>query len=146
MAANARAATSETVHATTISRDGRGLLILGASGRGKSGLALQLIAYGASLVADDRTEVFLRDDRVFARAPGSLAGLIEARGVGLLNAPTVPEVEVVLVADLDQTEPERLPPFRHIVILGQSLNLVLQSQNDHFPAALWLYLMQGRKG
>lgn len=146
MPAGAKVATAQTVHATTISRDGRGLLILGASGRGKSGLALQLIAFGASLVADDRTEIFLRDDRIFARAPAALAGMIEARGVGLLAAPTVPEVEIKLVADLDQTETERLPPFRHIVILGQSLNLVLQSQNDHFPAALWLYLLQGRKG
>ena len=140
------AATVETVHATTVCRDGRGLLILGASGRGKSGLALQLIAYGATLVSDDRTDLFLRDGRVMARSPAALEGMIEARGMGLLAASTEPEVEIMLVADLDRTESERLPPFRHIVILGRTLDLVLQSQYDHFPAALWLYLAQGRKG
>jgi HPr kinase/phosphorylase len=136
----------ETLHATCVARDGRGLLILGASGQGKSGLALQLIAYGAKLVADDRTELRLESDRIIARCPAPLSGQIEARGVGILAAPTCAEAEIVLVADLDRTETDRLPPFRQIIILGRSLDLVLQSQNDHFPAAIWLYLSQGRKG
>jgi HPr kinase/phosphorylase len=39
-----------------------GILILGASGSGKSDLALRLIGRGALLVADDRVEIFARDD------------------------------------------------------------------------------------
>ena len=42
-----------TVHGTTVARAGRAVLILGASGTGKSALALQMIALGARLVADD---------------------------------------------------------------------------------------------
>ena len=48
------------LHATCVAVDGRGLLILGPSGSGKSALALQLIALGAQLVADDRTRVSRR--------------------------------------------------------------------------------------
>ena len=43
------------LHASCIDIDGRGILILGESGSGKSTLAIQLIALGASLVADDKT-------------------------------------------------------------------------------------------
>ena len=42
------------VHASAVSLGGRGVLILGRSGAGKSGLALRLIALGAQLVSDDR--------------------------------------------------------------------------------------------
>ena len=43
------------VHATTIDIAGLGVLVMGASGSGKSDLALRLIAAGALLVADDQT-------------------------------------------------------------------------------------------
>ena len=39
------------VHASCIAHHGRGLLILGPSGAGKSTLALEMMAYGAVLVA-----------------------------------------------------------------------------------------------
>lgn len=45
------------LHASCVALDGRGLLILGPSGSGKSALALELMALGADLVADDRTEI-----------------------------------------------------------------------------------------
>lgn len=140
------AGAGEVLHATCVARDGRGLLILGASGRGKSALALQLIAYGALLVADDRTLLRSEGDRLIATCPEALRGRIEARGLGILGAPTCDAAEIALVADLDRQETERLPPHRRIVLLDRSLDLVLQSQNDHFPAAIWLYLSQGRKG
>lgn len=146
MAGPAATAGGETRHGTCVAHGGRGLLILGTSGRGKSGLALQLIAYGAKLVADDQTNLRRDGDRVIASSPAPLKGQIEARGLGILAAPTCDEADITLVADLDREETDRFPPFRQIVILGRSLDLVLQTQNDHFPAALWLYLAMGRKG
>ncbi len=44
----------ETVHATCVAILGRGVLLLGESGSGKSSLALRLIDRGAMLVGDDR--------------------------------------------------------------------------------------------
>lgn len=132
-------------HASCVAAGGRGVLILGPSGAGKSALALQLLALGASLVADDQTALAVEDGQLIARCPAPITGLIEARGVGLLSVPTVPEAEVVLVADLAQQEDQRLPPRRKVTILGCEVDLVLQVQNGHFPAALMLYLSHGRQ-
>lgn len=137
---------TETLHATCVAVDGRGLLILGPSGSGKSALALRLISRGAALVSDDRTRLEVVEDRLRASCPNpDLQGMIEARGVGILRAPSVAKVEVALVADLGQRETDRLPPHRTVTILGISLSLVLHVQNDHFPDALMLYLRHGRE-
>jgi HPr kinase/phosphorylase len=135
----------QILHASCVAVEGRGLLILGPSGAGKSALALQLIALGARLVADDQTELTASAGRLTARCPASIRGLIEARGVGILRAPPLDSAEIALVADLGQTEDQRLPPRRTITILGCETNLVLHPQNDHFPAALLLYLRHGRQ-
>jgi len=136
------------LHASCVALDQRGVLILGASGRGKSGLALRLMSYGASLVADDRTCLYLQDDSdgplVFADAPQVLRGLIEARGIGLLTAEAVGPVPVTLVVDLDQTEETRLPPLQHMDLLGQRLPLVHMVDSPAFPAAILQYLKGGR--
>ena len=48
---------SEQIHATCIALDGRGVLLRGPSGSGKSDMALRLIDAGAELVADDRVDL-----------------------------------------------------------------------------------------
>jgi HPr kinase/phosphorylase len=139
-------AESEILHASCVAVDGRGLLILGPSGSGKSALAIRLIALGAQLVSDDRTVVTATIDRLVASCPNpSLRGLIEARGIGILRAPVSDRVDLALAIDLGQPEPDRLPPRRTVTILGCELSLVLHPQNDHFPDALMLYLRHGRQ-
>jgi serine kinase of HPr protein (carbohydrate metabolism regulator) len=64
-----------------------GVLILGESGTGKSDLALRLIANGAILVADDRCDLFVSAGALYARVPPALQGMIEVRGVGIVNLP-----------------------------------------------------------
>jgi HPr kinase/phosphorylase len=136
---------SAIFHASCVAVAGRGLLILGPSGAGKSALALRMMALGARLVSDDRVLV-TREAGLMARCPSpAIRGLIEARGVGLLRADPLDEVPLALVADLGQVEAQRLPPHRTITILGMSLPLVLQVQNDHFPAAMMVYLHGGRQ-
>lgn len=132
------------LHASCVAVQGHGLLILGASGAGKSGLALQLMAMGAQLVADDRTVVTCDAVGPLGTCPPSLSGMIEARGVGILNANPVTQARIVLVVDLDQREADRLPPRRTITLLGHEVDLVLRSQNDHFASALYVYLVAGR--
>ena len=77
-----------------------GVLLLGESGAGKSDLALRLISRGAQLVADDRVELFARDDALWARPPKTLAGLIEVRGVGVLSLPFDAEARIGLAVQL----------------------------------------------
>ena len=136
---------SEILHASCVAVDGRGLLILGPSGTGKSGLALRLLALGAQLVADDRTEITRAGDALIARCPPAISGLIEARGIGILRATPVMQTAIVLAVDLGQTETHRLPQRRVITLLDASIDLVLASQSAHFDAALWCYLRGGRQ-
>ena len=135
---------ADTRHATCVAVGGRGLLILGASGSGKSALALRLLALGAVLVADDRVDLCRRGDAVMARAPAALAGLIEARGVGILYAPSLPEARVGLIVDLDREETLRLPPRRTATMCGIAVDLVFGLPQGHFAFALLQYLAHGR--
>jgi hypothetical protein len=79
---------------------GDGVLILGASGAGKSSVALKLLAMGAQLVADDRVELFEDEQVLWARAPATLAGLIEARGLGIVTLPHAANARVALAVQL----------------------------------------------
>lgn len=130
-------------HASAVALDGRGVLILGPSGSGKSSLALQMIGQGAVLIADDQVELTRRDDAVIAAAPAAIAGLIEARGVGLIRAPWA-AAPLALVVDLGRAEPDRLPPFRHTSVMDMRLPLVLGPLTAHLSAAICLLLRGGR--
>jgi len=132
------------LHASCVALNGRGLLITGPSGSGKSSLALQLMALGADLIADDQTEVSHDGTALVARCPATLRGLIEARGVGILRADPADRAVVTLVADLSQLETDRLPPRRRVTILGCEVDLVLRVQDHHFHQAVMLYLARGR--
>jgi len=88
-----------------------GVLLIGRSGSGKSDLALRLIAAGAELVADDRTDLFVRRGRLFATAPRRLAGLMEIRGVGIVSLPHAKVTRIVLVARLGKSG-ARMPAHR----------------------------------
>ena len=61
-----------TIHATCVDIKGSGVLIVGDSGSGKSGLAIGLIALGASLVADDQCEISIKNDKLHVSKPKSL--------------------------------------------------------------------------
>jgi serine kinase of HPr protein (carbohydrate metabolism regulator) len=91
-----------------------GVLILGRSGRGKSDLALRLIALGAELVSDDRTDLAAIGNRLVATPPKTIAGLLEVRGIGIARMKHARRAAVVLVVDLD-AKPKRLPGIRHYV-------------------------------
>ena len=132
------------LHASCVALNGRAALILGGSGRGKSGLALELMALGAGLVADDRVVLRRQGEALIARPPAAIAGRIEARFVGILNAAPAGPAELALVVDLDTEERDRLPPRRSASLLGISLPLLHNSETRHFPAAILQYLRAGR--
>jgi HPr kinase/phosphorylase len=115
----------ETRAGGCVALEGCGLLILGRPGAGKSQLALEMIALGATLVADDVLRLRRAGDAVIASAPPAGFGLIEARGLGLLRLPAARAARVALAVDLDSPEAERLPPSRAIRLLGVRIPLVL---------------------
>ena len=92
---------------------GDALLLLGPPGSGKSDLLLRLLRHGFTLVADDQIII----ENELARAPESLAGLLEVRGLGLFRLPYLPSARLRLVITLGQ-ETERLPMPRLHATLG----------------------------
>ena len=133
------------LHASSVALAGRAALILGESGSGKSALALALMARGAALIADDRTELQHDGSQVIASCPPTIRGKIEARGVGILTTPAADPAPVSLVIDLDSVETERLPPLRHVQIHGKPLPLVYKVESSHFVDAVLLYLRTGQR-
>lgn len=131
---------AETVHASCVAwlekGRARGLLILGASGAGKSALALELIALGAALVADDRVALRRDGAAVVASPPPALAGLVEARGFGLLRLPHQAEAALAMALDLDTACSARLPPRRMIEVLGVAIPLLTRPESLRSAAVL----------
>ncbi len=74
-----------TLHGVFLEVFGEGVLITGRSGLGKSELALELLARGHRLVADDAVEFELYGSGLRGRCPPLLEGFLEARSLGVLN-------------------------------------------------------------
>lgn len=135
---------SETIHASCVAIGGRGVLIAGASGRGKSDLSLRLIDRGAWLVSDDYTIVRAHEGRLYGSAPPPIAGRIEVRGVGIVELAPTAEAPLCLVVDLD-SEPQRLPEPLTRSFLGQELPVVALAALEA-SAAIKLELALDRYG
>ncbi len=131
------------LHATCVDLDGKGVLITGASGSGKSALALQLIALGAGLVADDQTRIERDGPILWASRPATLPSLIEARGIGLINAPMVPRTAIKLAINMDELAVDRLPPPRHVTHLGCDIPLCHRVDGLHFASAIATMMRYG---
>ncbi|MES2833687.1 MAG: HPr kinase/phosphatase C-terminal domain-containing protein [Pseudomonadota bacterium] len=103
----------ETLHADAVARwtpaGWRGVLITGASGAGKSDLALKLIGRGWRLVSDDYSHVWASGGALWATAPERIAGLIEARGLGIVAMRTRLTARIGLVVECVEGTVERLP-------------------------------------
>ncbi len=124
------------LHATAIAIDGHAVLLRGVSGAGKSDLAVRLIDAGARLIADDQSELLRRGDSVIARAPATIAGLLEVRGIGIVRLDVLAEAPVALVVDLVPAETlERLPARRTETILGLAFPLIALAPLEASAAA-----------
>lgn len=133
-----------SVHATAVAIDGLGVLIDGASGAGKSTLALQLIALGATLISDDL--VLIKpgpEDWPILHHPGPYPGVIEARGVGLVNVPHQPQAPLSLIVDLDRTETTRLPKRRQKTVLGHDIDALSRVDSPAFASTIALVAKGG---
>ncbi|MEE2691354.1 MAG: hypothetical protein VX640_07440 [Pseudomonadota bacterium] len=121
------------IHATALAlavdADGplAGVLLLGASGAGKSMLALAAIEAcpwrRTALIADDAAEVRAEGGRAVASAPAPIRGLIEVRGFGPAPVRSVAAAPVIAAFDLDAPAARLPDPGRYPV--GERLSLPL---------------------
>ena len=106
-----------TRHGVFLDVLGMGVLITGASGVGKSELALELISRGSGLIADDVIEFYrIGPETVEGRCPPLLKDFLEVRGLGVLNIRTVfgeaalrPRKNVKLIVHLEKPGPDHAP-------------------------------------
>jgi serine kinase of HPr protein (carbohydrate metabolism regulator) len=104
------------VHATCVAIGGRGVLILGESGAGKSDLAMRLIDRGARLVSDDYTRLENDAGALVASAPGTIAGKMEVRGLGIVTMPYQDRATIALAVRLGVEE--RMPDAATLTLAG----------------------------
>ena len=130
------------VHATCVALDGRGVLLRGAPGAGKSDLALRLIEGGASLVADDQVSLANEGGCLVAAPPAAIAGLLEVRGVGIVSMDHLPRCPVDLVVDLVAPEAVvRMPEAATVALCGRRIaHAMLAPLEASAPAKLRLAL------
>lgn len=91
--------------ATVVAIAGRGVMIEGDPGAGKSSLALALIDRGARLVGDDSVMLEVADGRLLAHPHPATRGLLEVRNLGLLPVEPIAGVPIALVVRLDRDAP-----------------------------------------
>ncbi len=102
-------APTTNVHGGLMNVFGRGVLIIGGSGMGKSELALELINRGHSLVADDRVDIIRVKDKLVGQSPDLLKGMLEIRGIGIIDITSMfgthaylEKVNIDFVVELEQ--------------------------------------------
>lgn len=132
------------LHASAVRMAGKGVLLLGASGTGKSSLALHLMGLGAELIADDGVTLLADAAGLRVARPEAAPALIEARGVGLLHAACAAGAPLHLAIDLDTEETARLPPLRRVICAGVHVTLFHNVTNSTFPVVIQQYLLHGR--
>lgn len=127
----------QNIYATSLNYKGKAVLLTGKSGSGKSDLALRLIMrYGASLIADDRTDVEAKNGILKLSAPENIKGLLEVRGIGIQKMPFDQEGEAALWVELttNSKEIERLPQESFVEVEGIKLPAIkLNAFEDSAP-------------
>ena len=78
-----------SMHATLLEIYGRGVLLTGASGIGKSEIALELVRRGHRLVADDRVDIVNVNRKLTGSCPELTKGVMEVRGIGIINVASI---------------------------------------------------------
>ena len=126
------------MHASCVDINGSGVLIIGRSGSGKSSLAINLLALGSKLVADDQCELVQKNNSFRISKPASLPKSIEIRGVGLVSVPMVNETSLDWVVNMDQVEKERMPTPRFTEIGGFRVPTVFGKDMDDLASRIYV--------
>lgn len=149
-----------SIHGVLLDVYGLGVLIQGDSGIGKSETGLELIKLGHRLIADDRVDVYQKDEfTVIGEAPEILKHLLEIRGVGIIDVMHLfganavrNSMQIQLVIYLDQWSKEKsfdrlgsettvmslvnvnVPQTRIPVKTGRNLSTIIEATVMNFRA------------
>ena len=126
------------IHATCVDINGSGVLIVGRSGSGKSSLAVNLLALGSTLVADDQCELVKKNNKIRISKPASLPNSVEIRGIGLVSVPMVIETSLDWVVNMDEAETERMPNLRFTEIDGYRVPTVFGKNMDELASRIYV--------
>ena len=128
-----------SVHGTAVALEGRGLLIVGPAGAGKSGTATEMLALGAKLVADDLVLVAQSRSGPLLQAPLHGPSAIELRGLGVVpvdRSDDVPLRGVLLIAP----SPTRVPEPQTLRVLGADIPLLRHPYGYSIAAKVVVWL------
>jgi serine kinase of HPr protein (carbohydrate metabolism regulator) len=138
-------ASGSTIHASCVLVGAKAVLIRGDSGSGKSSLAFSLLEASRAgklppaWLVDDRVFLSSANGRLLARAPESISGKIEIRGLGIREVPREQMAVVSLVVDLGTQDAARMPEqdSTEVELLGVKLSrLPIASHDKAFPALI----------
>ena len=140
--APAASPTDLTIHGCALVVGEAGILVRGKSGAGKSALVLALLDLSARrqifarLVADDRVRLHVAGDRLLALPHPAIAGLIEDRGAGIVQAAHEGRARISIVVDLlaEGDEAPRLPQAEDLVAVVGGVSLRRMALAPGLPA------------
>ncbi len=98
-----------TIHGSAIAYEGKGVLILGQPGSGKSALCMRLIEQGCDLIGDDLVDLYIKDNCIYVAENSKSLGAIEFRYIGLFHTKTQQEANLAFVVNLSKPSNKRLP-------------------------------------
>lgn len=132
------------IQASAVAIGGRGLLIRGAPGSGKSSLALALIDRGGVLIGDDGVLLSRDGEQLMASPPPNIAGMLEIRNVGIVTLPAA-SAPLALVLDLDRDAPRYVESAHKIELSGVVLPSLSFFPGDAIQAlrAQWALQVHG---
>ncbi len=82
-------APSMSIHGCMVEYQGTGILIMGASGTGKSETAIGLLERGGALISDDIVNVSKINGELIAKSNELTKGILEMRGIGIINVANI---------------------------------------------------------
>jgi serine kinase of HPr protein (carbohydrate metabolism regulator) len=121
----------DTIGGVLVTVSGKGVLIIGESGTGKSSSARALISRGARLVSDDVVEVFRgKEGRIIGKSHEAIKGLMEVKGIGVVDAEEfmgekvlADESVIDMVVELGRNLRGRNERWRCMNILGEDYDV-----------------------
>lgn len=88
-----------SIHACLLNIFSIGVLLIGESGIGKSEISMELIKKGHRLIADDMVKISNVRDKLIGRAPESIYGLMEVRGIGIVDVARIFGINSIMEKD-----------------------------------------------